>query len=188
VSAPQPRGSRTAPALKAGAVFAVFLALFLLFDRLSRPDGPQTSASPTTAPGATSTTTAPTRTTGRPTTTTAPPTTRTTRPPQTTRTTQPPLKSGQGVTLQILNGTGELRLARDFKPLVRRYGYKIVNTGNTGANYPVSTVYYTDANRDDALAFQRRFPAFKIVQQAPANLSRDVELHAIIGANYTPPH
>jgi hypothetical protein len=183
-------GPRFALALRAGAVFAVFLVLFLLFDRLSRPDRPQTAASPTSR-AATQTTTSPTTTTARPTTTVRPTTTTagptTTRRPQPTGTTRAPLKSGEGVTIQILNGTGELRLARDFKPLVRRHGYRIVNSGNTGPNYPTSTVYYTGGNRDDALAFQRRFPAFRIVEPAPSNLSRSVELHAIIGANYTPP-
>jgi hypothetical protein len=90
------------------------------------------------------------------------------------------------VTIQILNGTGELRQARDFKPRVRAAGYRIVNTGNTAVFYPVSTVYYTDDNRDDALSFRRRFPAFREVAKAPPNLSSKVALHAIIGANFDP--
>jgi hypothetical protein len=177
--------------LRAAAVLAVFLVLFLLVDRLSGPreagQPPQagsatTKASPESTTAPTATTAAPT--TRAPTTTAAP----TTSAPPTTKApvTATPLKPAAGVTVQILNGTGELRLARDFKPEVRAAGYRIVNTGNSAVFYPVSTVYYTDDNRDDALSFRRRFPAFRNVARAPPNLSSQVELHVIIGGNFEP--
>jgi LytR cell envelope-related transcriptional attenuator len=180
--------------MRALIVFLLFLALFFLVDRLS---GPRDAASPPRA--GTATTKAPPASTAAATTTTAPPTTTTARTTTTTTTRAPsatsttrapagatPLKSAEGVTVQILNGTGELRLARDFKPAVRAAGYRIVNTGNSAVFYEMSTVYYTDDNRDDALSFRRRFPAFSTVARAPANLSSSVELHVIIGANFEP--
>jgi cytoskeletal protein RodZ len=178
--------------LRAAAVLAVFLVLFLLVDRLS---GPREAGQPPQAGSATTkaspeSTTAPTATTAAPTTTRAPTTTAapTTSAPPTTKApaTATPLEPAAGVTVQILNGTGELRLARDFKPKVRAAGYRIVNTGNSAVFYPVSTVYYTDDNRDDALSFRRRFPAFRNVARAPPNLSSTVELHVIIGGNFEP--
>jgi hypothetical protein len=182
---------------------AAFLVVFILVDRLSGPrdeDGQppvaaETTVAPTTAAPTTTTLPAPTTTVAPTTTaasTAAPTTTRrpapaTTRAPRRpTRTTEPPLKSAQGVTVQILNGTGALRAARDFKPEVRAAGYKIVNSGNAVGSFPTSTVYYTPGHRADALSFKRRFPAFKEVGPAPGNLSRKVALHVIVGQNFDP--
>jgi hypothetical protein len=194
VSDPAARGlfpGRPGRTLRAAAVLAVFLALFILVDRLSGPRQPgrppQAASATTAAPARPTTTAAPTTTV--PTTTMAPATTTTATtvaPTTTTAAAQAPLKSAQGVTVQILNGTGELRVARDFKPRVRAAGYRIVNTANAVGDFPVSTVYYTDGNRDDALSFRRRFPAFSKLAPAPANLSSQVELHVIIGANFHP--
>jgi hypothetical protein len=183
-------------------VLAAFLLVFILVDRLSGPrdpDGaPPVAVETTAAPGATSaptttrapTTTAAPTTSKAPTTTAAPTTTRrattTTAPRRPTRTTEPPLRSAAGVTVQILNGTGELRAARDFKPAVRAEGYRIVNSGNAVGDFPVSTVYYTPGHRADALSFRRRFPAFRNVGPAPGNLSSRVALHVIVGANFDP--
>jgi LytR cell envelope-related transcriptional attenuator len=199
VSDPGARGllpGRPGRTLRAAAVLAGFLALFLLVDRLSGPGGadrpPQAGSATTRGPAPS--TAAPTTTTRAAPTTTRPAPTTTTRATPTTRapsTTAPsvratPLKPADGVTVQILNGTGGLRLARNFKSAVRAEGYRIVNTGNAAVHYPVSTVYYTDDNLDDALSFRRRFPDFRRVARAPANLSSTVELHVIIGANFDP--
>ena len=173
--------------LKAGAVLAVFLAVFLLIDRLSGPDEPRRRPPGSSVRAATQTTAAATTTTTttRPTTTTKAPTTApsTSRPTATTRAALP---SAEGVLVQILNGTGELRVARDFKPLVRKEGYRVVNTANANPRYAISTVLYTSGHRDDAVGFQRRFPAFRTIKPAPANLSRQVALHVVIGENYRP--
>lgn len=214
---------RPGPTLKAAAVFAAFLVVFLVVDRLSGPGEPGEGEAVAT----TETTTAPETTAppsgGEPPETTAAP--GETAPPETTETpetTQPagdetppgggtppartdggepsdggtppedgdepgaPLRPAEGVTLQVLNGTGELRLARDFKPLASQEGYEIVNSGNTNSHYPVSTIFFTGGNREDAEAFQARFPAFEIVAPAPDTLSDTVALHAVLGENYEP--
>jgi hypothetical protein len=51
-------------------------------------------------------------------------------------------------------------------------------------SYSVSRVYYTGGHRADAEAFRDRFPAFSVVEPAPANLSRRVALHVVIGKDY----
>lgn len=188
---PSASGFRPGPTLRAGAVLAAFLLLFIVIDRFSGPGGDgQPSASgaagrATTSVGGGATTTAPPSTTAAPTTTVAPTTTtRSGEGPRTTTTTR--LRSADGVTVQILNGTGELRLARDFKPLVRKEGYDIKNTANTNGHYGVSTVFYTPGHKADAEAFRARFPAFRIVDAAPATLSTTVALHIVIGENYRP--
>lgn len=184
---PSASGFRPGPTLRAGAVLAAFLLLFILIDRFSGPggDGQPTGSgaagrqTTSTAAAAPPTTAAPT--TAAPTTTTEP---TGTSGPATTPTTR--LRSAEGVLVQILNGTGELRLARDFKPLVRKEGYTVVNTANTNGKYRISTVFYTDGHKADAEAFRARFPAFRIVERAPATLSTTVALHIVLGENYRP--
>jgi hypothetical protein len=162
-------------------VLAAFLVLFVQIDRLSgRGRADQGTASATTGPRATATTAAPTGASG-PTTTrpsaTAGPTTTT---PPTSSTVRPT----KGVTVQVLNGVFVAGLANRVARQVRAAGYDVVAANTALGNYRVSRVYYTAGHKADAEAFRERFPAFRMVAPAPANLSRQVDLHAVIGQNY----
>jgi hypothetical protein len=169
-------------------VLAAFLVLFVLVDRLSGPGrADRGTASGTTGPRATATTVA---RTGARATTTITTTTTTTRPSPTSgpTTTTPPtsstLRPAKGVTVQVLNGVFVTGLANRVARQVRAAGYDVVATNTALGNYPVSRVYYTAGHKADAEAFRERFPAFLLVAPAPANLSRQVDLHAVIGRNY----
>jgi hypothetical protein len=173
---------RPGPTARAALVLASFLVLFLLVDRLSGPErADRGTASGTTAPRTTTASTrAPTSATGtsattRPATTAAP---TTTAPP-----TGSTLRPARGVTVQVLNGAYVAGLANRVAVRVRRAGYDVV-AANTAFLTPVSRVYYTSGHRADAEAFRERFPDFRVVAPAPSNLSRQVDLHAVIGQNY----
>src|SRR5829696_1403968 len=127
----------------------------------------------------------PTTTSARPTTTTrATTTTTTTAPPTTERPTGTTLRPAGGVTVQVLNGVWVTGLAHRVADQVRTAGYDVVAAKTALGSYSVSRVYYTDGHRADAEAFKDRFPAFAVVEPAPANLSRRVALHAVIGKDY----
>jgi hypothetical protein len=137
---------------------------------------PETAAEPPdTTAAATSTTAAPTTTTRVPT-TTAPPTSK--KPTGTT------LRPAGGVTVQVLNGVWVTGLAHRVAAQVRTAGYDVVAARTALGSYSVSRVYYTGGHRADAEAFKDRFPAFAVVEPAPANLSRRVALHVVIGKDY----
>ena len=160
-----------------------FLAVFTIVDRMSATDsGRRTAAAP---PG--SVTQQP-DTSVAATTTTAPPTTTTrattTAPPTTKRATEPTLRPAGGVTVQVLNGVWVAGLARRVAAQVRTAGYDVVAAKTALGSYSVSRVYYTGGHRADAEAFKDRFPAFAVVEPAPANLSRRVALHVVIGKDY----
>ena len=160
-----------------------FLLLFTLVDRLSGPDRPARG----TASGATVTTAS---TTKRPTTTVAAPTTTTSRPTTSGPTTTAPatestLRSASGVSVQVLNGVFVTGLARRVATRVRAAGYDVVAANTAFGNYSVSRIYYTGGHRADAEAFRDRFPDFQQIEPAPANLSRQVALHVVIGKNYS---
>ena len=172
------------PTARAALVLLAFLAVFTIVDRMSAPEGGRRTAAappgavtlePDTSAAAT-TTTAPPTTTTRPTTTTAPPTTK--------RATEPTLRPAGGVTVQVLNGVWVTGLAHRVASQVRTAGYDVVAAKTALGSYSVSRVYYTGGHRADAEAFKERFPAFAVVEPAPANLSRRVALHVVIGKDY----
>ena len=171
------------PTARAALVLVAFLAVFTIVDRMSATDsGRRTAAAP---PG--SVTQQP-DTSVAATTTTAPPTTTTrattTAPPTTKRATEPTLRPAAGVTVQVLNGVWVTGLAHRVAGQVRTAGYDVVAAKTALGSYSVSRVYYTGGHRADAEAFKDRFPAFAVVEPAPANLSRRVALHAVIGKDY----
>jgi LytR cell envelope-related transcriptional attenuator len=187
---------RPGPTARAAAVLAVFLALFIVVDRMSaqRPHrtpvaGGTTRGTPATTPTTALTTTlAPT--TSRPTTTTAPTTTSaatttSTRAPATA--TASTLRSPKGVTVQVLNAVFVPGLAHRVADMIGDAGYDVVAANTAFGSYKVCRIYYTDGHRADAAAFQKRFPAFKEsfpASQARAGLSPRIALHVIIGDNY----
>ena len=162
-----------------------FLAVFTVVDRMSTTGGggtrtaaaPPAVQEPDTSGAATATTAAPTTTTRAPTTTTAAPTT-------TTGTTKSTLRPASGVSVQVLNGVWVTGLAHRVAGQVRAAGYDVVAAKTALGSYSVSRIYYTGGHRADAEAFRDRFPAFSVIEPAPANLSRRVALHVVIGKDY----
>ena len=172
---------RPGPTARAALVLASFLVLFVLVDRLSGPErADQGTASGTTESRTTASTRAATSATGT-SVTTRPSTTAT--PTTTARPTSSTLRPAKGVTVQVLNGAYVAGLANRVAVRVRRAGYDVV-AANTAFLTPVSRVYYTSGHRADAEAFRKRFPDFREIGPAPSNLSRQVDLHAVIGQNY----
>jgi CCR4-NOT transcriptional regulation complex NOT5 subunit len=164
-------------------VLLAFLAVFTVVDRMSAPDGTRrTGAAPPAAArqpdtSAAATTTAAPATTARATTTSAPATT-------TKKATEPTLRPAAGVSVQVLNGVWVTGLAHRVAAQVRGAGYDVVAAKTALGSYSVSRVYYTGGHRADAEAFKDRFPAFSVVEPAPANLDRRVALHVVIGKDY----
>jgi hypothetical protein len=171
------------PTARAALVLVAFLAVFTVVDRMSAPQGTGRTAAapPASAAGRADTSAAPTTTTVAPTTTRAP---KTTAPPTTRRTTEPTLRPAAGVTVQVLNGVWVAGLARRVAARVRTAGYDVVAANTALGNFRSSRVYYTAGHRADAEAFRERFPAFSLVEPAPANLSDRVALHVVIGRDY----
>lgn len=174
---------RPGPTARAAAVLVAFLALFWGVDRYL---GAGTPARPPAAVSAPVTTAAPRTTTTSATTTTA--ATTTTKPPSGTEpaATGTSLDPVHDVTVQVLNGSGSAGAATNVAARLRRAGYDVVATQLALGEFPVSRLYYSEGHRADALGLQRRFPAFKQVEPAPKRLSREVDVHAVVGRDYRP--
>jgi LytR cell envelope-related transcriptional attenuator len=172
---------KAGPTAKAALVLVAFLAVFTVVDRMSgsRQPGRGTAAPASTAQPDTSAAAA--------TTTTAAPTTRaptTTAPPTTTGATDPTLRPAAGVSVQVLNGVWVAGLANRVAAQLRTAGYDVVAAQTALGSYESSRIYYTGDHRADAEAFKDRFPAFRLIEPAPANLDRSVALHVVIGRDY----
>jgi LytR cell envelope-related transcriptional attenuator len=169
------------PTARAALVLVAFLAVFLIVDRMSAPGGaPRTAAAPPTSAAPQPDTRALPTPMVATTTTRAP----TTAPPTTERATRPTLRPAAGVSVQVLNGVWVTGLAHRVAGQVRAAGYEVVAARTALGSYSVSRIYYTGGHRADAEAFKDRFPAFTVVEPAPANLSRRVALHVVIGKDY----
>jgi hypothetical protein len=175
---------RPGPTARAAAVLVAFLALFWGVDRYL---GAGTPARPPAAVSAPVTTAAPRATTTSATTTTTAATT-TTKPPSGTEpaATGTSLSPVNDVTVQVLNGSGSAGAATNVAARLRRAGYDVVATQLALGEFPVSRLYYSEGHRADALGLQRRFPEFKQVEPAPKRLSREVDVHAVVGRDYRP--
>jgi LytR cell envelope-related transcriptional attenuator len=173
---------RPGPTARAAAVLVAFLALFWGVDRYL---GAGTPARPPAAVSAPVTTAAPRATTTSTTTTAA---TTTTKPPSGTEpaATGTSLDPVHDVTVQVLNGSGSAGAATNVAARLRRAGYDVVATQLALGEFPVSRLYYSEGHRADALGLQRRFPEFKQVEPAPKRLSREVDVHAVVGRDYRP--
>ena len=152
------------PTARAALVLVAFLAVFLIVDRMSAPGGARRTAA---APPAS-----------------AAPQPDTSASPTTKRATGPTLRPASGVSVQVLNGVWVTGLAHRVAGKVRAAGYDVVAARTALGSYSVSRIYYTGDHRADAEAFKERFPAFTVVEPAPANLSRRVALHVVIGKDY----
>ena len=173
------------PTARAALVLLAFLAVFTVVDRMAATGGGRrtTAAAPPRAAAEQPTTTR-AATTVAPTTTTRAPATTTTATPTTRRPTGTTLRPAGGVTVQVLNGVWVDGLAHRVAAQVRTAGYDVVAAKTALGSYSASRVYYTGGHRADAEAFKDRFPAFAVVEPAPANLSRRVALHVVIGKDY----
>jgi hypothetical protein len=176
---------RPGPTARAAAVLVAFLALFWGVDRYL---GAGTPTRPPAAVSAPVTTAAPRATTTSATTTTTTAATTTTKPPSGTEpaATGTSLGPVHDVTVQVLNGSGSAGAATNVAARLRRAGYDVVATQPALGEFPVSRLYYSEGHRADALGLQRRFPEFKQVEPAPKRLSREVDVHAVVGRDYRP--
>jgi hypothetical protein len=164
-------------------VLVVFLALFWVVDRYLSAPTPAHSPAPAAAPV---TKVAPSSTSANATTTTT--ATTTTRPPSGTEpaATGTSLSPVHDVTVQVLNGSWNAGAATKVATRLRRAGYDVVATQLALGEFPASRLYYSEGHLADALGLQRRFPEFKQVEPAPRRLTREVDLHAVVGRDYHP--
>lgn len=176
---------RPGPTARAAAVLVAFLALFWGVDRYL---GAGTPARPPAAVSAPVTTAAPRATTTSATTTTTTAATTTTKPPSGTEpaATGTSLGPVHDVTVQVLNGSWSAGAATNVAARLRRAGYDVVATQLALGEFPVSRLYYSEGHLADALGLRRRFPEFKQVEPAPKRLSREVDVHAVVGRDYRP--
>ncbi len=180
---PGDRGFAAAVTRYLGGAVALIVAtsaLFWIIGRLRGPEGP-IIAVPTTPPPTTATTTPPAPT---PTPTLA---TATASPTATPTPTSTVTIAPSEISVQILDAAGDGGAAAlDVGRRLRQAGYQVVAINQAVRTYQRSTLFYSEGGEAEALAIQRDFPQFTVVQPKPANLSANVDVHVVVGKDYEP--
>jgi LytR cell envelope-related transcriptional attenuator len=155
----------------------VGIGVWVAVDALSGgANNPNSSAS--LAAGSSSSSSASGATKGSP---TAAPSTSATPSPEATPTPKPPLIT-DGITVQVLNGTSDPTAAERKAAHFARLGFKIVAVGSSVTPYSHTTVFWASpASKPAAKALAAHFGW--IAAPKPANLSPDVAVHVVVGAD-----
>lgn len=86
-----------------------------------------------------------------------------------------------GLTVQVLNGTGDGEADDVMADKLARLGYTVVAVSPSSRAYPRTTVFWVGDAQKSASQLAERFE-WK-VDPAPDNLSREVDLHVVVGAD-----
>lgn len=149
-----------------GAVALMVVAVVIL---LSRGDGTKQAGSPTVSSNPTASRSASPRASRTPTVSpSASPTSSTLAPSK--------------VSVRVENGTSRNGLAARTADKIRAEGYNVTGTGNAGASFAKSTIFYRPGARDEALAFQETFSEFTVLRQASG--SQSALLRVVVGSDY----
>jgi len=88
----------------------------------------------------------------------------------------------EGVSVQVLDGTASPTAAQSLADKLGGLGYTVVAVEEASRAYEETTVFWsTDASRSAAEALAERFGWVAVPK--PANLSADVALHVVAGAD-----
>ena len=88
----------------------------------------------------------------------------------------------EGITVQVLNGTGDARAAQALADKLTGLGYTVIAVEESSRLYEETTVFWSaEATRDAAVALSDRFGW--VSDAKPANLSEDVSFHVVVGAD-----
>jgi len=89
----------------------------------------------------------------------------------------------EGITIQVLNGTGSELAGADMSDELSGLGFEVVVVNSASKAYPSTTVFWSsDASREAAEALAGRFDW--VAEPKPANLADSVSLHVVVGDDY----
>lgn len=158
-------------------------AVFFVVDAL----GPETTRRPVRALGATSSPTPEETPTDAAPATPSPTPTLAQRPsprpsssPQPKKTRSAPELLTEGVTVQVLNGTGAPAADDDMADRLARLGFEVIAIDGSSKEYPQTTVFWSLPEAQEAAErLARRFGWLAAAK--PENLSTTVDLHVVVG-------
>jgi hypothetical protein len=87
----------------------------------------------------------------------------------------------KGVTVQVLNGSGDAAADDLMADKLARLGYTVVAVSPAVRAYPQTVVFWVGDGRGAATALAERFEWR--AEPAPGNLSQEVDLHVVVGAS-----
>ena len=90
----------------------------------------------------------------------------------------------EGITIQVLNGTLQPEAGQAMADRLTELGFTVVTVEESSQAYNATTVFWsTEASREAAESLAERFDW--VSDPKPENLSSDVSLHVVVGADET---
>lgn len=93
-------------------------------------------------------------------------------------------KSPAEITVQVLDGRGDGVAVEEVAEVLRGLGYNVVAVNPAARDYVVTTVLVSDGRDDEAQGLAERDDRFTEVGEN-TNLNPDVDLHVVVGADWT---
>src|SRR5437870_655387 len=103
------------------------------------------------------------------------------RTPTSTPTATPSLLPPASVSVHVQNGTAHSGLGKRTADTITAAGYKVAKVDNAPSHLAKSTIFYKPGARQEALAFQRAFPHFRVLKESA---SETTILRVVIGGDY----
>lgn len=92
------------------------------------------------------------------------------------------------VTVQVLDAAGDDgSAAEDATGRLREAGYVVVAENAAVRMYERSTLFYTEGHEAEARAIAEVLTEFDVIEEKPDNLSSEVDVHAVVGADWFAP-
>lgn len=116
---------------------------------------------------------------------TAPPLVEPTTPPVIEATTPPAGQVGEGVSVQVLNGTDDQALFDDVVATLVELGYDVTEAGRARTDYDQTTIFATAGQEAQADALQQADPRFTVIGENPGNLTTELDIHVVVGSDWS---
>jgi hypothetical protein len=87
----------------------------------------------------------------------------------------------KGISVQVLNGSGDAAADDVMADRLARLGYSVVAVSPAVRAYPLTTVFWIGSGEEAARLLAERFDWR--AEPAPGNLSQTVDLHVVVGAD-----
>jgi hypothetical protein len=91
----------------------------------------------------------------------------------------------EGVTVQVLDGARDTERYETIIAYLEGLGYTVTGSGPSGPSYAETTIFYTDGNDELAGSLAAFDPRFTVVIENNRGLTEFIDLHVVIGADWT---
>lgn len=95
-----------------------------------------------------------------------------------------PSTPGEGVSVQVLNGTDDQAAYDDVVQTLATLGYDVTQSGRARTDYAETTIFATAGQEAAADALQAADARFTTIGENPGNLTATIDIHVVVGEDW----